>query len=254
MNLKCLLMYFALVALAAAEPATTPAATTFPLDHTITDSQGRKMDVTLTGKTENTVKFTRKSDGKEFEVELEKISEDDRKYVAGLKVPPTKKPSLLFIGQGNLSSNNLVIDKLKSAGFAVQCIYSQNVTMNGIGTMAWPGLEEMSDEQLKGFDVIWAAYAPRQRVLPYLPAAKAMVFNVPEKSALKEFLENREETSYNSSPYVKTDENLIRYNAQVITWESKTGSYKRGEIQAEIVDKVIVETQKLLTKPSTGSK
>lgn len=61
--------------------------TKFPAERTFTDSQGRKMEVTIIGKTETTVKFTRKSDNKEFELPLTNISEDDRKFVADLKQP-----------------------------------------------------------------------------------------------------------------------------------------------------------------------
>jgi hypothetical protein len=61
---------------------------TFPADRSITDSQGRKMEVTLQSKTATSIKFVRKADGKEFDLPLEKLSVEDRTFIATLTNPP----------------------------------------------------------------------------------------------------------------------------------------------------------------------
>ena len=61
---------------------------TFPADRAITDSQGRKMEVTLQSKTATSIKFVRKADGKEFDLPLEKLSVEDRTFIATLTNPP----------------------------------------------------------------------------------------------------------------------------------------------------------------------
>jgi hypothetical protein len=67
----------------------TPNATAaFPADRSITDSQGRKMEVTLQSKTATSVKFVRKADGQEFDLPLEKLSVEDRTFIATLTNPP----------------------------------------------------------------------------------------------------------------------------------------------------------------------
>ena len=67
----------------------TPNATAaFPADRSITDSQGRKMEGTLQSKTATSIKLVRKADGKEFDLPLEKLSIEDRTFIATLTNPP----------------------------------------------------------------------------------------------------------------------------------------------------------------------
>ncbi|NNE93745.1 MAG: hypothetical protein HKN23_19005, partial [Verrucomicrobiales bacterium] len=49
----------------------------YPVDRTIRDPGGREIDVIILGRTEETVSFRRKFDDKEFDLALEKLSEED---------------------------------------------------------------------------------------------------------------------------------------------------------------------------------
>ena len=54
---------------------------------TLTAKDGRKVDAELLAKTENTVKIRRKADAAEFTIELEKLSDADRKYIQASTLP-----------------------------------------------------------------------------------------------------------------------------------------------------------------------
>ena len=77
-----------LPALAVAEETSPVTQTT----RTITDSGGRKIEVTILEKSATGIKAKRTSDGKEFTVELAKLSADDQAFVGALKPAPTKNP------------------------------------------------------------------------------------------------------------------------------------------------------------------
>lgn len=68
------------------------AAQTLPLDHTITDSAGRSMESTIISATETSIKVRRKSDGKEFDIPVARLSADDRKFVSSLYAPKAVVP------------------------------------------------------------------------------------------------------------------------------------------------------------------
>ena len=52
-----------------------------PVERTITDFQGRSVDVTITEKTSEEVKFNRKSDGKEYILPIASLSEEDQIFL-----------------------------------------------------------------------------------------------------------------------------------------------------------------------------
>lgn len=74
-----------LSAIALAEPVT------FPISRAITDNTGRTMQGTIISKTDTGIKFRRTSDGLEFMVPLEKLTENDRAYIAEAKNAPVSK-------------------------------------------------------------------------------------------------------------------------------------------------------------------
>ncbi len=59
---------------------TALAAQTYPAERTITDTQGRSMEGTILSKTDVSIKFRRASDGKEYDISLDKLSVIDRIY------------------------------------------------------------------------------------------------------------------------------------------------------------------------------
>lgn len=78
-----------LSAIALAEPVT------FPISRAITDNTGRTMQGTIISKTDTGIKFRRTSDGLEFMVPLEKLTENDRAYIAEAKNAPVSKTDAL---------------------------------------------------------------------------------------------------------------------------------------------------------------
>ncbi len=63
---------------------------TLPVDRLITDSSGRKLDVTITARYGTEIAVTRKKDSKSFDLPIEKLSEADITFV--LKLPTSSKP------------------------------------------------------------------------------------------------------------------------------------------------------------------
>ena len=78
---------------------TAPAGTTLPVSRTLTSADGRTIDVTILSKSPTAIKAAR-TDGKSFEIALDKLSEADRAFVAGLTNPDpnaVKKPTVLVV-------------------------------------------------------------------------------------------------------------------------------------------------------------
>ena len=58
-----------------------------PVEHAITDITGRKIAVTILSKTDTTLKFRRTSDGREFDIPIDKLSPADQKFFMLLGKP-----------------------------------------------------------------------------------------------------------------------------------------------------------------------
>ena len=58
-----------------------------PVEHTMTDTTGRKIAATILSKTDTTLKFRRTSDGREFDVPIDKLSPADQKFFMLLGKP-----------------------------------------------------------------------------------------------------------------------------------------------------------------------
>lgn len=59
----------------------------FPAKREITDSTGRKMQVTILSRTADAIRIRRNGDGREFEIPIARLSEDDRKFLDSLGKP-----------------------------------------------------------------------------------------------------------------------------------------------------------------------
>ena len=93
MTLKTKIARFILIVLAAAAATSapgiaqeTPVATknTLPAVRTMTAADGRKLEGTILSKDATSIQFRRTTDGKEFMLELSKLSSDDQKFIAEL--------------------------------------------------------------------------------------------------------------------------------------------------------------------------
>lgn len=94
--LLCLVACIALTpaSLAQTSEKTTPAAVadtvrTMPVERTITDTKGRSMEGTITGKTDTQVSFVRK-DGQKLQITLDSLSKNDRWFIDKLSILNSK--------------------------------------------------------------------------------------------------------------------------------------------------------------------
>jgi hypothetical protein len=70
---------------------------TLPANRTITDTQGRSMDGTIVSKSDTAIKFRRATDNREFEIQLDTLSETDRTFIAGLIAEEPKGATVLLL-------------------------------------------------------------------------------------------------------------------------------------------------------------
>lgn len=80
---------------APSQPTASPAPATitpFPVTRSVTDSAGRKLEGAILSKDADSIRFRRTSDGKEFDLPLDKLSPVDQSFIATLKAPATTLP------------------------------------------------------------------------------------------------------------------------------------------------------------------
>ena len=250
-------------------PPPSATATTLPVQRTLTDTTGRKIDVTITEKTATAIKAKRVSDGKEFSFELAKLSADDQAFVTGVVAAPVKKPTVLLV-----SKNDKIQTLLEKAGFDVTLPLTTNSVKEPDGQRVASAiifLEKLPDDELKKFDIIWAnewtegwmttenatlnnGRTTRQadRVLNLVATGKLVVWNLYWKSSRKKLLA-KEYTDHGlaiTKEYMQSEENVISYNWEIRKWDAKTGSNPVVETHPEILDQVIAEAKKLsVTRP-----
>ena len=71
-----------------------PSVAELPIQRILTDMGGRKLDVTILEKHNTTVTVRRTSDSKVYNLDLDKLSEEDRKFANGLRhTPPASSPT-----------------------------------------------------------------------------------------------------------------------------------------------------------------
>lgn len=232
-----------------AEVAAT-AANVMPVGRTMTSADGRTIEVVIVAKTATGIK-AKKSDGKEFEIDLGKLSDADRAFVATLVEPPVKKPKLLFIGGhegAGPKHTELIVGKLTSAGFDVRVETSVGgKDANGIPTRTWPRIDKLSDQEIKDYDVIWEDAGPRKRLLTLVSTYQGIiVMHASSSVSLKDFLADQTGGKINNTPFVAVNKNLIRYSYREVKWTSKETAV--GPVQPEFIDQAIAEVQKLLSK------
>jgi hypothetical protein len=105
---------------------------TLPAKREITDTAGRKIAGEIVSKTDTAIKFRRESDGKEFEIALDKLSAADRTFIAGSANSGTAKPpaansknSVLLIAQ--LESNADTVKKYSTYEETIKWLESKGL-------------------------------------------------------------------------------------------------------------------------------
>jgi hypothetical protein len=252
-------------------------AQTMPVARTLTSADGRTIEVTILSKSDTAIK-AKKADGKEFEIALDKLSDADKAFVAGLTSPPVKQLRVLLIGK-----DPTLQEKLKKAEFEIvgPSEYKEVTDKNGVkksSTIIY--LEKMTDADLKHFDVIWvtcwnsACYSlsnakgesiktvtdettQTERLLKLLADGKLVVWECSFRTTKMNFIKNgggdRVKNGFGyqqDKPYIKTQDNTIFYNWILEKWDAATGGTPLVSSNPEILDQVIIEVKKLILYPS----
>ena len=93
----CLVVAISATLAGFSEPETPSNGETMPVTHIVTDITGRKLEGTILSKDATTIQFSRASDKKKFNLELNKLSAEDQAFIEKLTVTPIKKPRLLLM-------------------------------------------------------------------------------------------------------------------------------------------------------------
>ena len=103
------------------DPAAAVTPATLPVAHTLTSKDGRTIDVTILSKSDTAIKAAR-ADGKEFEIALDKLSDADKAFIAGLAAPDPKTVKKLTVLLMGLENPEALVEQatwLKNHGFDV---------------------------------------------------------------------------------------------------------------------------------------
>ena len=107
-------------------------ATKLPVQRTLTSADGRKLDVTITDKSATAIK-AKTSGGKEFTLELAKLSADDQAFIISCKAPVPVGKKILYVitrpNNGDLTN----IEILRSTGYDVTLAYMADGGKKGHG-------------------------------------------------------------------------------------------------------------------------
>ncbi len=258
-------------------PVTQDAATAgnvMPVKHTLTSADGRTIEVVITAKTATGIK-AKKADGKDFELTLDKLSDTDRAFVAGLMEAPVKQlTALLYINDLHQEEKGKpsISRKLEAAGFKVTYAGWDKKVADEKGVERSENIifmEKLKEDDLNSFDLIWVnafkrswtylvgpapdKTAQADRLLKLLAAGKVVVWESSYKTPKKQFIQNsggdyKGNKGYTSdAAYISVEENAIFYNWTVQKWDSKDGSTPTVSTHPETLDQVIVEAKKLIT-------
>lgn len=230
-----------------------------PTVRTITDAGGRKIDVTIIGKSPSSIKAKRTSDDKEFVIELGKLSEDDRAYISGLTVTPVKKFTvLLTLGDEPLKA------LLEKSGFDVTTPGEERYSKTPDGKSVSSGLAflaKISDAELQAFDLIWVnrwsgGWLPGgvnsqegDRFRDLVVTGKKMVWIRTWQVSKVDFLNgvvDRTSGRAKSKTYIRCEENVIFYWDKIDDWDEKEDRRVVLERHPEILEQTVIKAKMLV--------
>lgn len=231
--------------------------TTMPVQRTLTDTAGRKLDVTIFEKSATAIRARRTSDAKEFELPLDKLSVEDQAFIAGLVAAPAQKPTVLLIWE----DKNLQ-EVLEKAGFATTIPAVEKRFEAPSGNPAqiaydYPAVEKITDEELKKFNVIWmndyVGHKQTDRFKSLVASGHTVMWKHDTMTSKTKFLAREHPGHVKKAPYsayMKAYGNVVFYNSQTRVWDKKDEAYRDAEMHPEILDQVIAEAKKLMaTQP-----
>ena len=103
-------------------PVPTASSQSLPVQRTITSADGRKLDVIITNKTATAIKV-KTTAGKEFTLEIAKLSTDDQTFVAGCKAPAAIGKKILYATNFPNVGDVANIEALRNTGYEVTLAY-----------------------------------------------------------------------------------------------------------------------------------
>ena len=249
------------------EPTVQPSLVGYvgPVNRTLTSNDGRTIDVVITAKTESAIK-ARKADGTKFEIALDKLSEADKTFVAGLVVSPIQKMRVLMIGWDLYLSK-----RIKATEFEVTVADSVEA------------LKKLTDQELESFDAImvtregcsrwWSTpvdkapiqegteiYIQRDRILKLMGSGKVVAWKAIHKIQRSEFIENKQEPErftpgeerVHEAPFVDVQNNTIFFSWNSRIWSRQRGKKKEQNepftYHSEFVDQTMGELKKVINK------
>lgn len=224
-------------------PATQEAAAAenvMPVKRTLTSADGRTIDVTILSKSYTAIKAAR-ADGKEFEIALDKLSDADKAFVAGLVDAPVKKMKALVTGK-----LERLTTRMEKAGFEITKL---NTTKE---------LQTISDQNLETFDAIVLV---DDRLVPYIDAIqrdrlikltndeKVIAWRHYYKTDKRDLIKKKTAPClFKGSGEMRDQEPFIdvQGNAIFYSW-TKSNDKTGGEIPDDaIFDQVVVELKRLI--------
>lgn len=236
-------------------PTTAAVPTTLPVARTVTDTTGRKLEGTILSKDGTSIKFRRTSDGKEFDLTLDRLSTEDQAFIAGLVTPPVKKPTVLLERK-----EKTVQALLEAAGFDVTILSTVKRFEDIDGKPAataheYPDLDKLTDDEIKNFDIIWVIASmettkQKDRFLQLIPACKVVVWRRNWKISKAKLLSNettQESYTATTQEYIKSDGNVVFYNSENQKWNAKDGTKDVIKTHSEILEQAVAEAKKLMT-------
>ena len=138
-----------------------------PTARTITDTSGRKIAVTIVEKSATAIKAKRTSDGKEFTVELVKLSADDQAFVGALKPAPSENPEtekktlrVLYA----IPPDAALVGDYYNVKALIEMGYDVTLTAEEIPAGAWP-VKALRGGRLAGDTTGDSCYTPTKKTL-----------------------------------------------------------------------------------------
>ena len=226
-------------------------APTFPIKRTLTTADGRKLEGTILSKDVTSIQFRRTTDGKEFTLELTKLSAEDQAFISKLTAIPVKKPRLMLVANDPTKLNEIL-----EKSFEVTLAPTELLAIEPSGTPDG-SIERYIHlgTDINSFDLIWVARVAltefkTNKQLSHLAKINHLLI-VQEKQDPVTYKQFVLEEPYkftgvyvSSKPYMHSDKNFISY--------SSTGEkYRKGESEIietkpEIYDQVIAEALRIL--------
>lgn len=171
-------------------PAATLPAVNLPAERTLTSPDGRQMAGTVLSKTDSGIKFRRAADSKEFDIPLDKLSPDDRKFVEALKPAPAARALVIFgapISEPEFQTMEKLQIEVTLADTNPRQTWKKNLASDSTRTA-----KNLSEINVNDYDIIWPPHYDRSQDISFIKkcdsAGKIVMLDRIEKKPSKRLL------------------------------------------------------------------